>query len=208
MNIEVLCEHPNNANTYIVSKGSNVIIIDPANDVRSIKTIVKDRNVIAILLTHGHYDHFKKLHKLLKIYNVFVYMHKNAYMKLKNVDLSCARYFGCNVPCELKEEDVIFVNEGTKINLSGFEIKCIYKPGHTDCSIVYQIDNSLFTGDFLFENGIGRCDLPTGNNLIMYRSLKEIKQFGKGNDFEIYPGHGDSTSLIKEIKTNYYLLRN
>lgn len=206
MNIEVLCEHPNNANTYIVSKGSNVIIIDPANDVRSIKTIVKDRNVIAILLTHGHYDHFKEIAKLLKEYDVPCYMHKNANLKLQNIDLSCARLFGCNVQTNI--ENIKFVSEGQKLTLEDFEIKCLYKPGHTDCSMVYMIEDSLFTGDVLFEDGIGRCDLPTGNMVVMMRSLKELKNLYKNKDYIVYPGHGDATTLYKEIKTNYYLLKN
>lgn len=206
MNIEVLCEHPNNANTYIVSKGSNVIIIDPANDVRSIKTIVKDRNVIAILLTHGHYDHFKEITKLLKEYDVPCYMHKNANLKLQNIDLSCARLFGCNVQTNI--ENIKFVSEGQKLTLEDFEIKCLYKPGHTDCSMVYMIEDSLFTGDVLFEDGIGRCDLPTGNMVVMMRSLKELKNLYKNKDYIVYPGHGDATTLYKEIKTNYYLLKN
>ena len=206
MKIEVLCEHPNNANTYILTINNCSIIIDPANELRSIKTMVKNNKVVAILLTHGHYDHFKGIDKLVKEYNVPCYMHKNALSKLQNVDLSCARYFGCNLPTNI--ENVKFVSEGQNIQIEEFTIKCFYKPGHTDCSIIYLINGSLFTGDVLFENGVGRCDLPTGNNIIMMRSLKEIKNLYKEVDYDVYPGHGDSTTLFKEIKTNYYLLKN
>lgn len=206
MNIEVLCEHPNNANTYIISNDSSAIVIDPANDVRSIKTLLKGKELIAILLTHGHYDHFKTISKLIKEYQVPCFMHKNAYIKLENVDLSCARFFGCNTPTNI--ENVKFVSEGQQLSIKEFNVKCLYKPGHTDCSLVYIIENNMFTGDFLFQNGIGRCDLPTGNNVIMMRSLKEIKNFCKDVDYNVYPGHGDSSTLLTEIKTNYYLLKN
>lgn len=206
MKIEVLCEHPNNANTYIISNEDSAIVIDPANDVRSIKTLLKEKELVAILLTHGHYDHFKTISKLLKEYQVPCYMHKHALTKLENVDLSCARFFGCNTPTNV--ENVKFVSEGQLISIKDFRIKCLYKPGHTDCSLVYMIENNMFTGDFLFQNGVGRCDLPTGNNLIMMRSLKEIKNFYKDIDYIVYPGHGDSSTLLTEIKTNYYLLKN
>lgn len=206
--VEVLCEHPNNANTYIVKYNGKALIIDPANDIRSIKTLLKNNQVTGILLTHGHYDHFKTIDKMIGVYNCKYYMHKNAMLKLKNVDTSCARHFGYNTPCMLEQENVSFVNEGSVIDLGEIKIKCYYKPGHTDCSMVYQIEDNLFTGDFLFQNSIGRCDLPTGSNLVMYRSLNEIKQFGKGADYTIYPGHGDSTTLHTEIKNNYYLLKN
>jgi glyoxylase-like metal-dependent hydrolase (beta-lactamase superfamily II) len=74
--------------------------------------------------------------------------------------------------------------------------------------MVYMIEDSLFTGDVLFEDGIGRCDLPTGNMVVMMRSLKELKNLYKNEDYIVYPGHGDATTLYKEIKTNYYLLKN
>lgn len=208
MNIEVLCEHPNNANTYIISCGNNAIIIDPANDIRSIKTLLKQKEVVCVLLTHGHYDHFITLEKILEEYNCSCYMHKNAYEKLISVDLSCARLFGKNVPATIDKEKVKFVSEGTNILISDFNIKCFYKPGHTNCSMIYLIGNHLFTGDFIFFGGIGRCDLPTGNMVVMKRSLDEFKQFYKKGDLIIYPGHGDSTTLFNELKTNYYLLKN
>ena len=205
--IDTLCEHVNNANTYVVSSGEEAIVIDPANDIRSIKTLLKNKKLVGVLLTHGHFDHFSTINKMLTEFNCPYYMHKNAYSKLKNVDTSCARYFGCNAPVEIDETYIKFVSEGVKINIAGLDIKCLYKPGHTDCSIVFQIENNLFTGDFLFKGSVGRCDLPTGNNLIMRKSLSEIKTFKKEEDFVIYPGHGESTLLSEELKTNYYLLR-
>ena len=107
MNIDILCENNNNGNTYIVGNENSVIIIDPANDERSIKKLVNSRNVLGIFLTHGHYDHFKKLHKLLKLYNVKVYLHKNAYLKLSDVYSSCAVYFGCNEPTLISKEQIV-----------------------------------------------------------------------------------------------------
>ena len=208
MNIEVLCEHPNNANTYIISSEQEAIVIDPANDIRSIKTLLKGKSVVAVLLTHGHYDHFITLERLVLEYDCLCYMHKNCYAKLKDVNLSCARYFGCNTPFYPMNEKVKFVSEGSNIKINDFNIKCYYKPGHTDCSVLYQIDNNLFTGDFIFQNGIGRCDLPTGNMVVMKRSLDEFKSFHKKGDLVIYPGHGESTTLMTELKTNYYLLKN
>lgn len=204
--VEVLCEHPNNANTYFIYNGSDAIIVDPANDIRSIKTFLKNKNLKAVLLTHGHYDHFKTLSKVLKEYDVKCYMHKKALSKLKNVDTSCARMFGCNTEEQIEENQVHFVSDGTVVDIDGMIVKCIYKPGHTDCSMVYIIDNIMFSGDFLFNEGIGRFDLPTSSGIMMRNSLHEIVQFGKKQDYIVYPGHGDITTLFYELKNNPYLL--
>lgn len=204
VSVEVLCEHPNNANTYIVKNNENLIIIDPANDFRSINTLIKNRNVDAVLLTHGHYDHFKTLAKILVVYDIKCYMHKLAYLKLGDVDISCARMFGINEPTKIDENKIKYINDGEIIKIGSLTIKCIFKPGHTDCSVIYIIDQNIFSGDFVFKNGIGRYDLPTGNYLSMKKSLNSLNQMGKNKDYIIYPGHGDKTSLYNELKNNPY----
>lgn len=206
IDVDVLCEHSYNANTYFIKKDDEVLLIDPANDIRSIKTMLKNKKLVGVLLTHGHYDHFKTLTKVLNEYNVICYMHKKAFLKLKNVDASCARMFGHNVEEQIDEKQVKNVSDGMNLKIENFKIKCLYKPGHTDCSMVYIIDNLMFSGDFLFNNGIGRFDLPTSNSIVMSNSLKEIIQIGKKQDYIVYPGHGDMTTLHSELKNNPYLL--
>ena len=203
--VEVLCERPYNANTYFIKKDNLVILVDPANDIRSIKTMLKNEKLVGVLLTHGHYDHFKTLTKILNEYNIKCYMHKKAFLKLKNVDLSCARMFGCNVEEQIDEKQVQYVNDGIVLDVEGIKIKCLYKPGHTDCSMIYIVDNLMFSGDFLFKEGIGRFDLPTSSSVVMNNSLKEIIQFGKKQDYIVYPGHGESTTVSDEVKTNPFL---
>ena len=66
--IETFCDHFNNANTYLITNDNDAIIIDPANNIKTLKKYIDDKKVVAILLTHGHYDHFKSLRQLIKIY--------------------------------------------------------------------------------------------------------------------------------------------
>lgn len=204
-NVQVLCESYNNANTYVVSKGKECIIIDPANDVRFVKKMVGENKVQGIFLTHGHYDHFKELENTLKEYDVKCYMHKNALEKLSDIDKSYARAFRCLNPLILDRNKVVFVSEGETIKFDHLEIKILYKPGHTDCSIVLIIDNLMFTGDLLFKQSVGRTDLYSGSVVAINRSLQEIKKMDKKGNYLIYPGHDDSTTLRDEIKANRFL---
>ena len=89
-------------------------------------------------------------------------------------------------------------------NIEGFKFKVIYTPGHSKDSVSYYFEDakSIFCGDFIFYENIGRCDLPTGNFNIMKESINKIKKYPK--DITIYPGHGDSTTLEHEINNNIY----
>lgn len=88
--------------------------------------------------------------------------------------------------------------------ISDFIFEVIYTPGHSSDSISFYFDevNSLFCGDFIFYENIGRYDLPTGNFVVMKESINKIKKYPK--NMKIYPGHGDSTNLYHEIENNVY----
>lgn len=206
MNIEILCETRDNSNTYIVGNEEDVIIIDPSNDERSIKRLVNNRNVLGIFLTHGHFDHFKKIHRLLKIYDVLVYLQKNAYLKLQDPNTSCAVYFGCNEPTIIPKDKIVFVSDGQNLILNEINIKVIFTPGHTNCSVCYKIDDHLFSGDTIFYEGVGRWDLPTGSSYQLIESLNKVLK--SKTDFNIYPGHGESSSCFHESNFNPYYIRN
>lgn len=88
--------------------------------------------------------------------------------------------------------------------IGNFKFKVVYTPGHSSDSISYYFEdiNSLFCGDFIFYENIGRCDLPTGDFDIMMDSIDKIKEYPK--DMKIYPGHGENTTLKHEIENNTY----
>ena len=94
--------------------------------------------------------------------------------------------------------------EEKEYNLNDFIFNVIHTPGHSSDSISYYFNNinSLFSGDFIFYENIGRCDLPTGNYNIMKESIKKIKNYPI--DMIIYPGHGKDTTLKHEIENNIY----
>lgn len=88
--------------------------------------------------------------------------------------------------------------------ISSFKFEVILTPGHTSDSISFYFvkDNIIFCGDFIFYHSIGRCDLPTGNEEEMRKSIEKIKMFS--NNVTLYPGHGRETTIGEEKKNNYY----
>ncbi len=95
--------------------------------------------------------------------------------------------------------------EEKEYSIGPFNFEVIYTPGHSADSITFYFkeEKVMFTGDFLFKEEIGRCDLPTGNINEMYNSLDKIVKYDK--DITIYPGHDDVTSLNHEIMHNDYI---
>ena len=116
----------------------NAIIIDPANNIKTLEKFIDDKKVLAILLTHGHYDHFKSLRELLKKYDTKIYLHKEAYKKINDVNASFANAFGCNSLTTIEEKQCVFVNESNLIKLDEFEIKVKQK---TRAYIIMYISN-------------------------------------------------------------------
>jgi glyoxylase-like metal-dependent hydrolase (beta-lactamase superfamily II) len=206
LDIITICDNGNNANTYVVGNDKEVIIIDPANRLSNITTAVKTRKVLGIFLTHAHYDHFVTLNEVLNKYNVNCYMHQKAFNKLTNLMDSCAFFFGVKNLKEIDKNKTVFIKDNQVLELSSnLKIKVITTPGHTDCSVVYQIEDVMFTGDTLFNNGVGRTDLPSSNTITLINSLKKL--LNNKNQAVIYPGHGWESSLEDERHQNDFYKR-
>lgn len=96
------------------------------------------------------------------------------------------------------------VLEEKEYNIGNFKFDVIFNPGHSKDSVSYYFKkyNTLFSGDFIFYESIGRCDLPTGSISDMEESIDKIKKYDK--DMIIYPGHGEDTTLSHEIEFNPY----
>lgn len=159
-------------NCYLLEKNLEYLLIDPGADLDKIKNLIKDKKIIGILITHSHFDHIGCVSSLIKDYNIKVYDFSNL--------------------------------EEKKYNIGSFSFEVIYTPGHKEDCISYYFyqDNVMFTGDFLFKNNIGRCDLAGGDFNIMATSIEKIKKYN--DNIIIYPGHGDCTILGDEKQYNYY----
>ena len=190
------------ANTYLLIKEKEVLLIDPAVPLKDIVTVIGDKTLVGVLLTHGHFDHFKTLKEVLDKYQVACYLNKKAYLKLSDPESSCAMYFGYLKPDDYSNCSFKYLSDGATLKISSFEIKTIFTPGHTDCSVCYLIESNLFSGDTLFHHSVGRTDLQTGSGVLLMESLKKLLRCE--TDYPVYTGHEEPTSIKEEAMNNPY----
>lgn len=159
-------------NCYILKQNNTCLVIDPGDDYPKIKDQIGDCKVLAVLLTHSHFDHIGALRNFLTKRNTKIF--KKSSLEEKTYEIG------------------------------DFKFDCIYTPGHSADSVTFYFkdSNSMFVGDFIFKDSIGRCDLPTGDTHVMNDSLRKIKNYSK--DIVIYPGHGENTTLGYETLNNPY----
>lgn len=196
-------------NCYFVydEKIREAVVIDPADNGARIVETLKQNNLkpIAILLTHGHFDHIYGVAKLKQLAHIDIYADEAEKELLGDEKSNCSEQFGriCTVT-----PDHLLKN-GECLTLGGMKIQMISTPGHTSGGCCYYIKDAgfLLSGDTLFEGSVGRTDFPTGSMSQLIRSIQE-RLLCLPDDTKIYPGHGDSTTLAVEKKYNPYIAEN
>lgn len=172
-------------------------IVDPGDDELKISANVSHIEIkpVAILLTHGHFDHIGAVEKLKKRYDIPVYASEVEDRLLLDNRANLSSMFGePTMICADK-----FLRDGENVNIAGFDIKFILTPGHTPGSGCYYIadENVLFSGDTLFHASRGRTDFPGGSEAAIINSIKEKLLKLPGNT-DVYPGHMDTTKIDNE----------
>ena len=184
-------------NCYIVSDENSLecAIIDPGAESGRLLNYVEENRlkVRFIFLTHGHYDHTMAVDEIVQETGAKVYINKKDTTK-DNPDIPY-KFFS--------DSNVSYYNEGDRIKVGSLEFTVIETPGHSAGSVTLMCENALFTGDTLFRDACGRTDLGGGSMPVLLESLKRL--YSLDGDFEVYPGHADSTTLSRERRFNYYM---
>ena len=207
-NIEKYIDYQFGGNCYSISFENFMIIVDPCVSYENVKKKCHNfKEIKAIFITHGHFDHFNELYSYLINTNAKIYLHKNAIVKLSSSAQNCSALFGnpIKVDSNLINDRVIAISDNV-FTIDEIQFESKYFPGHSDCCVSLMFDNNIFVGDFIFKRSVGRTDLYTSSNVMMGLSLKKFKEL-KLNLFNIYCGHGDNTTFEDEIKYNSYLNR-
>ena len=194
-------------NTYYLESQQGLILVDPGSDWPKIKekiTSIK-KPLIAILLTHTHYDHIMSLDLVREHFGqppVYVAESEASWLYSPKDNLS-------GLPRHDDLADVIlkpaehFFSYDQDYHLGDFHFYVRPTPGHSigGVSLIFPDDYLVLTGDALFRETIGRWDLPTGNQEQLLKSIRE-ELFTLDKGYDVYPGHGQETTIAHEKMFN------
>lgn len=176
MEVEIVVVGSYQTNCYLLKKDGYVLIIDPGDEFSKIQNSIGTDDVLGILVTHRHFDHIGALEECVQKFQAPIFDKNN-----------------------LKEQ--IY-------QIGPFQFEVVFTPGHTNDSITFLFpdEHFLFVGDFIFKDSIGRTDLG-GNINVMKKSLHDFTKLKNRveQDYQIFSGHGESTTLNRELLYNPYL---
>lgn len=192
--VKTLTVGPLATNCYLVyEEGTKqCLVIDPGFEPETITTFLEKAQLTpeAILLTHGHFDHVGGVKQLVEATGVPVYL--------------CA--LDTAMPHPLTAGPLYYTHtleEGSVLSLAGLTLQVLHTPGHTPGSVCFVCQDVIFSGDTLFAGSCGRTDLPGGSWRTLMESLQRLARLE--GDFRIFPGHGESTTLLGEKQYNPYM---
>ncbi len=211
LQIEVFTFNAFQENSYVLwDEDKTAVIIDPGcyskNEKDELRTFIEaeELNVVALLNTHAHIDHVLGNAFVKSTFNVPYYLHADDLKVLKAVE-GYAHLYGFE-GYELSPEPDFFLEDNQTLTFGKMVFQVMHTPGHAPGHVVFyhKESGSLINGDVLFRGSFGRVDLPGGNIDILKSSIFN-RLFTLPEETQVYCGHGPSTTIGIEKKTNYIL---
>ncbi|MFZ1362159.1 MAG: MBL fold metallo-hydrolase [Candidatus Nanopelagicales bacterium] len=213
-------------NCFVVANGpgQECFIVDPGKDaLAGIEQLVDEHQLtpVAVLITHGHFDHTWSLSQVCQKYGIPAYIHKADRFMLADPMAGMSSEFKSLInqmndgSIQFGEPDEVREIDGEKLlTLAGIDVIVDHAPGHTQGTTVYRVAGDpledrppvAFTGDFLFQGSIGRTDLPGGDTAQMSESLRTVI-LPMDDDTVVLPGHGATSTVGVERTHNPYLVQ-
>jgi glyoxylase-like metal-dependent hydrolase (beta-lactamase superfamily II) len=210
LTVQAFTFNPVQENTYVVYNEKRACcIIDPgcyfASEERELRNFIDQNalNPIYLLNTHCHLDHILGNRFIHKVYGLSLYLHKLEKPVLEYGPVSGQLW---QLPFDNYDAELNFIDEGDVIRIGDDELHVLFTPGHSPGSISFYSKEGKFviSGDVLFLGSIGRTDLPGGDFSILEESIK-TKLYTLPADTIVYPGHGETTTIGDEMKTNPFV---
>ena len=193
-------------NCYLLKnkETGEMLIIDPGDNAGKIeqKILEMQGKPIAILLTHGHFDHILAAEEIRKKYNVPIYADRKEEKTLQDARINLTAYQGNGYT--LKAD--VYLTDLQVEELAGFSVQMIETPGHTVGSCCYYLkdEDVLFSGDTVFCGSVGRTDFPGSSSAAIVNSLHRLLD-ALPDETEVYPGHDVSTTIGYEKRYNPFV---
>ncbi|WP_162055005.1 MBL fold metallo-hydrolase [Pontibacter pamirensis] len=210
MKVTCLTFNPFQENTYILHDDTNeCVVIDPGcyekQEREQLKNYIKENGlkVVRLLNTHCHIDHVLGNQFVADTYKVGLEIHPDDEQTLRAIPAYAPAY-----GFQMYEEvlPTAFLKEGDVVGFGKTELQVLFTPGHAPGHVVFYNgpEKICIGGDVLFQNSIGRTDLPGGNFDTLIASIKS-KLFALPDDVTVYPGHGPETTIGHERNNNPFL---
>ena len=196
------------SNTYILSedRDKSCIIIDPGIDYHLTENIIFQNalNPLAIICTHGHFDHIANVSFFKDRYKIPFYIHHND-IKTVNRANFFLNFLKINFLIKTPVPDFILKEKNNILNIGLFKFEIKNLPGHSPGSCIIKWGNNLFTGDIIYKKGLGLNSFPDENKIFLKESINEILE-SYHHENMVYPGHGEYDTLDAIKKNNKELI--
>jgi len=191
-------------NCYLITSRSEAIIVDPGDEPERILKFIKDIHTLPtrIVATHTHFDHVLGVDGVRKSTKVPFLIHSDDLPMLQSMQSRVRQFMGFEVPPPPKVDG--YVKDNDLLRVGDETIRVIHTPGHSPGSISLLGDRFVLTGDALFNQSIGRTDLPGGDLETLIRSIRN-RLFKLDDDTTVYPGHGRETTIGDEKLANPFV---
>lgn len=199
MDIERVKVGPLQTNCYVLIEEGRCVLIDAGGDQEKIVSFLEKKGVTpeVILATHGHFDHILSVSAIKSRFNVPFLINRKDMEIVSGFEQFVKKYIGFDPgPAPVPDE---YIENGATIKLGNNSIEVVETPGHTPGSCSFIVEDNIFTGDFIFKGTVGRTDFG-GSYTEMTASIEWAKRLGR--DLNVFPGHGDSTTIENEKRSN------
>ena len=178
-------------------------VIDPGADADEIMRSIAGSGMkpVIILLTHGHFDHVFCAGDIAREYGCEIACHKDDESQILGTMPVAEMYQ--DVSSFVPFTPTRWLEDGDSLALGETVVTVIHTPGHSPGGLTFAVDESLFCGDALFADGIGRSDFPGGSHRQLIESI-HTRIFAYPDDTRVYPGHGPTTTVGREKRSNPY----
>ena len=193
-------------NCYILQSDSTALVIDPGDEPERILRFLSDLKVkpSQIIATHTHFDHVLGVDKIRTTLKIPFLIHRDDLSMLESMQSRVRQFMDLNVPPPPKVDR--FIADGESIIIGQDTVRVLHTPGHSPGSISLAGRGYIITGDALFNQSIGRTDLPGGDLDTLIHSITD-RLFSLDDNTIVYPGHGPQTSIGDEKLANPFVGR-